>query len=245
MSRSPHCQATEDQPTHGRTPRGSRRYKCRFCQRVYTPEPLPLGYSDETKREAVGHYLEGINFRRIGRILGANHQSVINRVNAYHANLPAAEQPVAKPETLETDELFTLVGSKKRAAYIVAIVDRATRRIVAREVCESRTPELMQSVVDAAPHARSHFSDGFKAYRGLCWWGAHTSMYEKSQTYSVEGTNADLLHYLARPARRLCFFSRRIKALTRALMLFVRFYNARQLKKRKYPRYPAPLATMI
>ncbi len=114
MTRCPHCEATEDQTTYGRTMRGSQRYKCRACARVYTPDPLPLGYSDDIKREAVRLYLDGMNFRRIGRILSVNHQSVINWVNAYYANLPAAEQPVAHPETLEMDELFTFVGSKKR-----------------------------------------------------------------------------------------------------------------------------------
>ena len=112
-------------------------------------------------------------------------------------------------------------------------------------VCLNRTPELMQSVVDAAPRARSYYSDAFNTYRELCWWGAHQAMYDKSQTYSVEGTNADLRHYLARLGRRSRCFSRCINALTRAVDLFVRFYNARQLRKRKYPRYPAPLATMI
>lgn len=114
MSRCPHCEATEEQTAYGRTARGSQRYKCRACARVYTPEPLPLGYGDDVKREAVRLYLEGTNFRRIGRVLGVNHQSVINWVNAYHASLPAAEHPVASPETLEMDELFTFVGSKKR-----------------------------------------------------------------------------------------------------------------------------------
>jgi len=83
-------------------------------QRIYTPEPKPLGYPEETKREAIRLYLEGTNFRRIGPILGVNHQSVVNWVNSYHAGLPAAELPVAKPKTLEMDELFTFVGSKKR-----------------------------------------------------------------------------------------------------------------------------------
>ncbi len=55
-----------------------------------------------------------MNFRRIGRVLGVNHQSVVNWVNAYHALLPAAEQAVSQPKTLEMDELFTFVGSKKR-----------------------------------------------------------------------------------------------------------------------------------
>ena len=57
---------------------------------------------------------EGTNFRRIGRILGVNHQSVVNWVNSYHAGLPAAAQSSAAPETLEMDELFTFIGSKKR-----------------------------------------------------------------------------------------------------------------------------------
>ena len=94
--------------------RGSQRYKCHACARVYTPEPLPLGYGDDIKREAVRLYLEGTNFRRIGRILSVNHQSVINWVNSYHASLPAPRPPVTAPETLEMDELFTFVGSKKR-----------------------------------------------------------------------------------------------------------------------------------
>jgi hypothetical protein len=113
MSQCPHCAAPEDQTTYGRTMRGSQRYKCRGCARVYTPEPLPLGYADEIKREAVRLSMEGVNFRRIGRILGVNHQSVINWINAYHAGLPPPSAPVAQPETPEMDELFTFVGSKK------------------------------------------------------------------------------------------------------------------------------------
>jgi hypothetical protein len=57
-------------------------------------------------------YLEGTNFRRIGRILSVNHQSVVNWVNSYHASLPAAETAATKPEALEMDELFTFLGSK-------------------------------------------------------------------------------------------------------------------------------------
>ena len=94
--------------------RGSQRYKCRQCARVYTPDPLPLGYPEETKREAIKLYLEGTNFRRIARILSVNHQSVINWVNSYHAALPASESSVVVPEVVELDELFTFVGSKKR-----------------------------------------------------------------------------------------------------------------------------------
>lgn len=113
MKKCPYCTSSERQTKSGHTRTGSQRYKCKECRRIYTPEPKPLGYPDRTKREAVRLYLEGTNFRRIGRILGVNHQSVINWVNAYHAALPPAEPPVSAPETLEMDELFTFVGSKK------------------------------------------------------------------------------------------------------------------------------------
>jgi IS1 family transposase len=103
----------------------------------------------------------------------------------------------------------------------------------------------MRSVVDAAPRATSYYSDASDTYRELCWRGEHTSMYDKSQTYSVEAVNADLRHYLARLGRRSRCFSRCIHALRRAVDLFVRCYNSRQMRKREHPRYPAPLAAMI
>ncbi len=114
MSRCAYCHSTEEQIKSGLNASGSQRFRCRLCDRIYTPEPSPNGYSDEVRRQAVKLYLEGTNLRRIGRLLSVNHQSVTNWVNAYHASLPAAPVPVEKPETLEMDELFTFVGSKKR-----------------------------------------------------------------------------------------------------------------------------------
>lgn len=73
------------------------------------------GYPEEIRQQAVRLYLEGTNFRRIGRLLCVNHQSVVNWVNAYHQTLPAAKQLVAKPETIELDEMYTFVGTKKKA----------------------------------------------------------------------------------------------------------------------------------
>jgi transposase len=114
MSQCPHCASSEAQTKAGHTHTGSQRYKCRACARIYTPDPKLLGYPDEIKREAVRLYLEGVNFRRIGRILDVNHQSVINWINSYHASLAVSAPAVAAPEVVELDELFTFVGSKKR-----------------------------------------------------------------------------------------------------------------------------------
>ena len=71
---------------------------------------------------ALKMYVDGLGFRRIGRLLGVNHSSVVNWVNAYHATLPpalAVSQDAAqagKVEVIEMDELFSFVGTKKAAS---------------------------------------------------------------------------------------------------------------------------------
>ncbi|HEC23636.1 MAG TPA: IS1 family transposase [Chloroflexi bacterium] len=114
MVKCPHCQSTERQVKVGYTSAGSQRYLCRKCERKYTPEPKRRGYDEATRRKAVEMYVDGMNFRRIGRMLGVAHRTVINWVNAYAASLPD-EPPVPgeAQEVHELDELYTFVGSKK------------------------------------------------------------------------------------------------------------------------------------
>jgi Putative ATPase subunit of terminase (gpP-like) len=116
MHQCPYCHSAERQVKSGFNRTGSQRLQCQPCHRQYTPEPLPLGYDDKTREQALKLYLEGNGFRRIGRLLSVNHQSVANWVTAAHAQLPAGGAPAAAAETadtLEMDELFTFVGSKK------------------------------------------------------------------------------------------------------------------------------------
>lgn len=122
----------------------------------------------------------------------------------------------------------------------MTMVERLTRCIVGWGVVWERTEEIAQALVDAAPQAVLYFSDDFPTYSALIYKpGIHIAMTNKSQTYSVEGDNADLRHYLARLARRSRCFSRSIQALQRAVKLFVFAWNRRQLYKQRYPAYPA------
>ncbi len=110
----PHCGQTEGQVKVGHNPSGSQRYLCKGCQRKYTPEPLPQGYDEARRREAVRLSIDGMNLRRIGRTLGMSYQSVANWVKAYAQQLPATPPlPATLPRVAELDELYTFVGSKK------------------------------------------------------------------------------------------------------------------------------------
>ena len=61
---------------------------------------------------AVRMYVDGTNLRRIGRELGVNPQSVANWVKADANRLPAAPVP-GQVDTVEMDELFTFIETKK------------------------------------------------------------------------------------------------------------------------------------
>jgi hypothetical protein len=70
-------------------------------------------------------------------------------------------------------------------------------------------------------------------------------MPDKSETYSVEGDNAELRHYLARLTRKSRCFSECLMALRRAVELFVWCWNHRQLHKQRHPGYPINLIAFV
>src|SRR5512133_803496 len=112
MNKCPYCQSQEKQVKNGLNPSGSQHYRCKECQRNYTPAPSEQGYPVAVREQAIKLYVDGMNLRRIGRTLGVNHQSVANWVTQHAATLPQAPVPDAV-ESIELDELFTFVDSKK------------------------------------------------------------------------------------------------------------------------------------
>lgn len=113
MNQCPHCQAKDRQVKGGRTPSGSQRLKCGYCQRRYTPEPKEQGYPDTMRQQAVKLYVDGLNYRRIGRVLGVDHKTVMLWVRAHADQLPARPPLPEQVEVIEEDELYTFIGKKK------------------------------------------------------------------------------------------------------------------------------------
>ncbi len=109
----PDCQSKTEQIKSGRNRSGTQRFMCRGCRKTTTPEPNGRGYAEEVREKAVRMYVEGNNFRRIGRLLGVNHQSVVNWVNAYHEKIKDKTVLPKETQTIEMDELWSFVGKKK------------------------------------------------------------------------------------------------------------------------------------
>lgn len=125
-------------------------------------------------------------------------------------------------------------------------MDRATRCILSWAVAFQADEEVVQGALDHVPSARWYYSDAAPVYEGLMYYpGIHMPQSDKSQTYSVEGDNAELRHYLARLGRKSRCFSRSIDALFDAIRLFVYCWNHRQLYKQRFPQYPAHVFEFI
>ena len=128
----------------------------------------------------------------------------------------------------------------------MTVVDRRTSCILAWAVAPHRDATTLQRLVDDAPQADFYYSDLYATYRQLIYTpGRHTPVPGKSETYRVEGDNAEMRHYLARLARRSRCFSRCIHALRRAIRLFVYLWNAHQLYRQRYPSYPSHLIEFV
>ena len=109
---------------------------------------------------------------------------------------------------------------------------------------EERTFDTLQPVIDLVPRTcRQFYSDGLNTYPTLLYYeGKHEALPNKSQTYSVEDSNAEIRHYLGRlhrrrwPRHRSRCFCRSVEALRRAFWLFTYCYNRRCLLWHERPK---------
>jgi len=127
----------------------------------------------------------------------------------------------------------------------MTIVDRQTRCFLGIEAVVNRSQEMAQQMVNQAP-AEQYYSDQFSLYDSLSYRrGYHLSLSDKSETYSVEGGNADLRHYLTRLVRKSRCFSRCLTWLNRHLKAFAHAWNRRQLHNRARPFDNKPMIEFI
>ena len=129
------------------------------------------------------------------------------------------------------DEMYWFVSRKPRTAtrenvYLMTLVSREPRQIVGFDVAYDKSPERIQRMVDIAPPASRYFTDGYSGYIDVVYPGKHIrNIRDKSDTYTVEGVNADLRHYIPLLARRSRCFARTIETLSVVVAVFVEAYN--------------------
>lgn len=145
-----------------------------------------------------------------------------------------------KTEAFELDELYWFIGKRKGYEnginiYIMTMLSREPRQIVAFDVDNTVSSVRIQGMVDSSPEAEAYYTDGGQSYLGVDFIGRHQrNIRDKSDTHNIEGSNADLRHYIAGLQRRSrCFFRSEV-TLKAVLSIFVHVYNKFGEAKRIY-----------
>ena len=144
-------------------------------------------------------------------------------------------------KTLELDELYWFIGEKahtetRENVYVMTMVSREPRQIVGFDVALDKTAARIQNIVDHAPPAEKYCTDGYVGYLDVDYYGAHhvRNIHDKSDTFTVEGVNADLRHYIPLLARRSRCFARKLETLRAVVEVFVEAYNQFGVAKNKW-----------
>ena len=107
--------------------------------------------------------------------------------------------------------------------------------ILGFDVAQDKTSQRIQQIVDSAPEARRYYTDGYVGYLDVIYPGRHIyNIHDKKDTFTVEGVNADLRHYIPILARRSRCFPRKLETLYAVVEVFVAAYNRFGIAKYNY-----------
>jgi IS1 family transposase len=132
----------------------------------------------------------------------------------------------------ELDELYWFVERKPKTetrenVYLMTMVRREPRQIAGFDVAFDKSPQRIQRMVDNGSAGKKYCTDGYLGYIDVVYPGEHVrNIHDKSDTYTVEGVNADLRCYIPILARRSRCFARKIETLFAVAAVFVHAYNA-------------------
>jgi IS1 family transposase len=159
----------------------------------------------------------------------------------YTAGLKKTDENVDNfPAVLEMDELYWFIERKsctetRENVYLMTMVSRQPRQIAGWKVALDKTSHTIQSMVDSAPEATLYYTDGYVGYMDVIYPGGHIrNIRDKSNTFTAEGVNADLRHYIPILARRSRCFARKLETLHAVVDVFVDAYNMFGRAKHKY-----------
>jgi IS1 family transposase len=108
----------------------------------------------------------------------------------------------------------------------MTMLSREPRQIVAYAVDNSVKAALIQEMADNTVQAGKYYTDGGNSYLGVDFTGRHIrNLHDKSDTHNIEGSNADLRHYIAGLRRKSRCFFRSVDTLQAVLYVFVHAYN--------------------
>ena len=153
--------------------------------------------------------------------------------------------------SFELDEVFWFINTRKNNemgvnTFIMTMISRIPRQIVAFNVDKSIKSRLIQQMVNSVSHAKAYYADGNYKYQDVDYFpGRLKQNFEnKNDTHNIESTNSDLRHYIAGLHRKSRCFFRKLENLKTVLHVFINAYNKFGEAKLKYTDRQPPFSIL-
>ena len=200
--------------------RGKQNYFCKNCRLQFIDSYSSLGSPDSVKKYCLHLYLEGNGFRRIERLTGVSHNTVINWVKLAGLSLPQQPDYDEIPEVAQIDELQTFVGNKKNKIWLWTAVNKGSAGILAWTIGD-RSAETFKPLWKIIKGWKCFFyaTDGYVVYPLFIDEADH--IVSKTYMTRVEGENTRLRHYLSRLHRKTLCYSKSLLMLTLSIRLVI------------------------
>jgi len=200
---------------NGSVHNGKQKYQCKSCSHQFVDNPTKITISDETKQLIDKLLLERIFLRGIARVTKVSWSWLQNYVNRKLACIPRRIKVSGKSKgrlTIECDEMWSFVYSKKNKVYIWLAIDRDTREIVGCFVgnrTRKSARQLWASLPDMYQQCAFAYTDFWQAYQTVIRQKRHRAVgKETGLTNHIERLNNTFRQRISRLVRESLSFSK-------------------------------------
>lgn len=218
---------------NGSVHNGKPKYHCKACSRQFVVGATKTTVSKETKQLIDRLLLERISLRGIVRVTQVSWSWLQDYVNQKLARTPRHVRVSAKPSaklTIECDELWSFVNSKKNEVYIWLAIDRNSRKIVGCFIGDrtrKSARKLWASLPDIYQQSAVAYTDFWQAYKTVIPPKRHRAVgKETGLTNHIERLNNTFRQRVSRLVRTSLSFSKKLHNHIGAIWYFIHGYNA-------------------
>ncbi|MHC6202654.1 IS1 family transposase, partial [Breznakiellaceae bacterium SP9] len=207
--RCPHCHSAKI-VKNGKTHNGSQNYRCKECKHQFIAdhEKKYRGCLSWIVAMIKMMLIRGSGIRDIAEVLGISIGKVLSTLkNSRYEIKPKKDHY----DTLEIDEFWTYVGSKKHKFWLIYAYDRETSEIVAYQwgKRDRKTAEKLLDKIKTLGITYNWFATD--------WWESFLRAFSdenhkigKEFTSGIEGNNCLLRCRMRRVFRKSCCFSKKL-----------------------------------
>ncbi len=209
------------------------KHQCKSCGRQFVVNPTKTTVSKEIKQFIDRLLLERISLRGIARVTQVSWSWLQDYVNQKLAHTPrqiGVSGTSLGRLTIECDEMWSFVDSKKNEVYIWLATDRNSRKIVGCFVGErtrKSARKLWASLPEVYQQCAVVYTDFWQAYKTVIPPKRHRSVgKETGLTNHIERLNNTFRQRVSRLVRESLSFSKKLNNHIGAIWYFIHGYNA-------------------